>query len=191
MNSKRAMSIAAVGLAMALGTAACTTDSSTDSESPTPTASASATASQADNTIVEVAAEAGSFTTLVDAVTAAGLAETLSGGEYTVFAPTDAAFKPLVDDGTVTELLKDPQGQLTDILLYHVVEGEVTAEEIVKLDGQDIKTLQGGTLKVKVTPEGKVTLIDGAGQTITVDKADVEASNGVIHVVDGVLLPSS
>jgi uncharacterized surface protein with fasciclin (FAS1) repeats len=189
MNSKRSVTFAAVGLALALGTAACTTDTSTDAESPTPTASASATAA-ADNTIVEVAAQAGTFTTLVDAVTAAGLADTLSGGEYTVFAPTDEAFKPLVDDGTVTELLKNPEGQLTDILLYHVVEGEITAEEIVKLDGQDVKTLQGGTLKVMVTDDGKVTLVDGAGQTITVVTADVEASNGVIHVVDGVLLPS-
>jgi uncharacterized surface protein with fasciclin (FAS1) repeats len=187
MNSKRAISFAAIGLALALGTAACTTDSD-DSESPSPTASA--TASTADNTIVEVAAEAGTFTVLVDAVTAAGLADTLSGGEYTVFAPTDEAFQPLVDDGTVDTLLENPEGDLTDILLYHVVEGELTAEDIVELDGQDIKTVEGGTLKVKVTDDGKVTLVDGAGQTTTVVTADVEASNGVIHAVDGVLLPS-
>lgn len=188
MKSKRAISFAAVGLALALGTAACTTDSSDESESASPTASA--TASTADNTIVEVATEAGTFTTLVSAVTAAGLADTLSGGEYTVFAPTDEAFQPLVDDGTVDTLLEDPEGQLNDILLYHVVEGELTAEDIVELDGQDIKTVEGGTLKVKVTDDGKVTLVDGAGQTTTVVTADVEASNGVIHVVDGVLLPS-
>ena len=91
----------------------------------------------------------------------------------------------------VETLLKDPQGQLTDILLYHLVEGEVTAEDIVKLDGQDVKTVQGGTSKVKVSDYGKVTLTDATGRKVSVVTADVDASNGVIHVIDGVLMPSS
>lgn len=188
MRNAKVISAAALGLALTFGTVACSTDSSSDSESPSPMASATESAST--NTIVDVAAGAGDFTTLVDAVVAANLAETLSSGEFTVFAPSDDAFKPLVDDGTVETLLKDPSGQLTDILKYHVVEGTVKAADVAKLDGQEVTTVQGGKLKVSVSEAGEVTLTDGAGNTIKVVKTDIEADNGVIHVIDGVLLPS-
>ncbi|MCH9815199.1 MAG: fasciclin domain-containing protein [Actinomycetia bacterium] len=186
MKQSKAMGFAALGLALALGTAACSSSDDSDaSASPSATESVAAVT----DTIPEVAAAAGDFTTLVDAVVAAGLDETLSTGEYTVFAPTDKAFQPLVDDGTVTALLEDPEGQLTQILLYHVVEGTVTSADLE--DGQTVTTVQGEDLKVKVSDDGKVTLTDASGNTVNVVTADVEASNGVIHAIDGVLIPTS
>jgi len=176
----------------ALGLAACSSDSDTSAEDSMATASEMpAPEASVTNTIPEVAAAAGDFTVLVDAVTAAGLAETLSTGEYTVFAPTDEAFQPLVDNGTVEELLKDPEGQLTQILTYHVVEGKVTAEDVVQLDGQKVTTVNGDKLKVMVTDSGEVMLKDSSGGTVTVVQTDVEADNGVIHGIDGVLIPKS
>ena len=192
MKTKAKLLSTAVGVVvLGLGTVACTSDSSSSSsESASPSASSpAATQSQDTQTIPAVAAEAGDFTTLVDALTAADLVETLSSGEYTVFAPTDAAFEPLVKDGTVEELLKDPSGQLTDILLYHVVEGKVTAADVAGMDGQSVKTVQGEDLKVKVSSGGEVTLTDASGNTVKVTKVDIEADNGVIHVIDGVLMP--
>ncbi len=192
MRNKRLMGVAGLAMVAALGLAACSTDSDTSAEDSMATASEMpAPEATGTNTIPEVAAAAGDFTVLVDAVTAAGLAETLSTGEYTVFAPTDEAFQPLVDDGTVTELLKDPEGQLTQILTYHVVEGKVTAEDVVKLDGQKVTTVNGDTLKVMVSDSGEVMLKDSSGGTVTVVQTDVEADNGVIHVIDGVLIPKS
>lgn len=133
--------------------------------------------------IVDTAVAAGKFTTLVAAVKAAGLVETLKGkGPFTVFAPTDDAFKAL-PAGTVETLLKDPKGDLTKILLYHVVEGKVMAADVAKLDGQKVKTVGGGELAVKVD-SGKVMI--NSSNVIT---ADIETSNGVIHVIDAVLLP--
>ena len=138
--------------------------------------------------IVETAVAAGDFTTLVTAVEAADLAGTLSGeGPYTVFAPTDAAFEKL-PAGTVDTLLKDPKGDLTQILTYHVVPGKVMAADVVKLDGQKVATVQGGELTVNVDGD-KVSLTDVAGNTVNVTATDVEASNGVIHVIDSVLMP--
>ena len=138
--------------------------------------------------IVETATEAGSFTTLLTAVKAAGLEETLQGeGPFTVFAPTDAAFAKL-PAGTVETLLKDPKGDLTQILTYHVVPGKVLAADVVKLDGQKVTTVQGGDLTVGVDGD-KVSLTDAAGNTVNVTATDIEASNGVIHVIDGVLMP--
>jgi uncharacterized surface protein with fasciclin (FAS1) repeats len=188
MKHSKAMGFAALGLSLALGTAAC---SSSDSADTSVSPSASASVAAVTNTIPEVAAAAGDFTTLVDALTAAGLVDTLSTGDYTVFAPTDEAFKPLVADGTVSTLLEDPEGQLTQILLYHVVQGTVTADQIVTMNGQDITTLQGEKLKVKVIDDGKVQLKDASGKSVTVVTADVDASNGVIHAIDGVLIPTS
>ena len=132
--------------------------------------------------IVQTAVSAGSFKTLVAAVQAAGLVETLSGkGPFTVFAPTDEAFAKL-PKGTLDELLKpENKAKLTAILTYHVVAGNVMAADVVKV--KSAKTVQGQDLAVKVS-DGKV-MIDGA----QVIKADVVASNGVIHVVDTVLLP--
>lgn len=131
--------------------------------------------------IVDIAVANGSFKTLVAAVAAAGLVETLkSAGPFTVFAPTDSAFAKL-PAGTVEALLKD-KAKLTAILTYHVVPGTVLAADVVKLTAA--ATVQGGTVKI-ATRDGKV-LINGA----EVLAADVKASNGVIHVIDSVLLPS-
>src|SRR6187551_98191 len=125
--------------------------------------------------IVETAVGAGSFKTLVAALKAAGLVETLKGaGPFTVFAPTDEAFAKL-PAGTVETLLKpENKAKLVALLKYHVVAGKVTAADVVKLT--EAKTVEGSTVDIKVQ-EGKV-MIDNA----TVVKADVMASNGVIHV---------
>lgn len=136
------------------------------------------------NSIVDIAVEDGRFTTLVAAVQAAGLVETLSGeGQFTVFAPTDEAFAAL-PEGTVESLLEEPEGALQDILLYHVVDGAVPAETVVTLESAT--TLQGEDVAIEVM-DGEVILNDNAKVIIT----DIEASNGIIHVIDGVLLPPS
>ena len=133
------------------------------------------------STIVETAASAGDFTTLLAAVEAAGLTETLQdGGPFTVFAPTDAAFAAL-PDGTVDALLADIPA-LTDILLYHVVSGELPASAVV--EESLVGTLQGSD--VKVTLDADVFINEA-----TVLAADVFATNGVIHVIDKVLIPES
>ena len=131
--------------------------------------------------IVDVAASAGSFNTLVTAVKAAGLVETLKGdGPFTVFAPTDEAFAKIPKD-QLEALLADKE-QLTAVLTYHVVPGRVTAADVVKLDSA--KTVQGQS--VTIASEGGVT-VDGAN----VVQTDIEASNGVIHVIDTVILPEA
>ena len=132
--------------------------------------------------IVDTAVSAGSFTTLAAALQAAGLVETLKGeGPFTVFAPTDEAFAKL-PEGTVENLLK-PENveQLRAVLTYHVVAGKVKAKDVVKMN--DATTVQGG--KLAIVTEGDKVMINGA----TVTAADVWASNGVIHVIDTVLLP--
>ncbi|WP_431357112.1 fasciclin domain-containing protein [Marinomonas primoryensis] len=132
--------------------------------------------------IVDVAVENGSFTTLVAAVKAAGLVDTLkSEGPFTVFAPTDDAFAKL-PKGTVEMLLKpENKDQLVAVLTYHVVSGSVMAADVVKIDSA--KTVQGQSVMVSVV-DGNV-MIDNAMVIIP----DVKASNGVIHVIDTVLLP--
>jgi uncharacterized surface protein with fasciclin (FAS1) repeats len=133
-----------------------------------------------DMDIVDIAVEDGRFTTLVAAVTAADLVDTLKGeGPFTVFAPTDDAFAKL-PEGTVEALLNDIPA-LTDILLYHVVPGKVMAADVVNLSSAD--TALGKPLAIKVE-DGNV-MINDAQVIIT----DIEASNGVIHVIDTVLLP--
>ncbi len=132
--------------------------------------------------IVDTAVGAGSFKTLVAAVKAAGLVETLKGdGPFTVFAPTDEAFAKL-PAGTVESLLKpENKEKLVAILTYHVVPGKVMAADVVKLT--EAKTVQGSSVKI-ATKDGKV-MIDGAN----VVKTDIGTSNGVIHVIDAVILP--
>jgi uncharacterized surface protein with fasciclin (FAS1) repeats len=134
--------------------------------------------------IVDTAVAAGSFKTLVAAVKAAGLVETLKGkGPFTVFAPTDEAFAKL-PKGTVENLLKpENKDQLVAVLTYHVVAGKVLAADVVKL--KSAKTVQGQSVEIKVT-DGKVT-IDAAN----VVKTDIGCSNGVIHVIDSVILPKA
>jgi len=132
--------------------------------------------------IVDTAVAAGDFTTLVAAVKAAGLVETLkSEGPFTVFAPTDAAFAKL-PEGTVETLLKpENKEKLVGILTYHVVPGKVMAADVVKLS--EAKTVQGKA--AKITVDGGTVKVDNA----TVVKTDIPCSNGVIHVIDAVILP--
>ncbi len=144
--------------------------------------------------IIDNAVNSKDHTTLVAAVKAAGLVETLKGpGPFTVFAPTNTAFAAL-PAGTVDTLLKpENKAMLTSILTYHVVPGKFDAAAISKMiaDGKgmaSIKTVSGGTLTAK-SAGGKVMLTDEKGGTATVTIADVYQSNGVIHVVDKVLLP--
>ena len=141
-----------------------------------------AVAGSAQKDIVDTAVAAGSFKTLATALQAAGLADTLKGkGPFTVFSPTDEAFSKL-PAGTVESLLKpENKEKLKAILLYHVVSGDVTAAQVVKLSSA--KTINGQDLKLTVN-DGTVMVNDA-----TVIKADVLASNGVIHVIDTVLLP--
>ena len=136
----------------------------------------------APGTIVEIASSAGTFKTLVAAVKAAGLADTLSSpGPYTVFAPTDAAFAKL-PAGTVDTLLKpENKEKLKAILLYHVVPGAAKSTSLT--NGETLKTAEGKSLTVTIA--GGVVKVNDA----TVTKADIIASNGVIHVIDTVLLP--
>ncbi|MDF2231395.1 fasciclin domain-containing protein [Albimonas sp. CAU 1670] len=146
-----------------------------------------ATAAWADNhaakkTIVEIAVENGNFTTLVAAVKEAGLVETLSGeGPFTVFAPTDAAFEAL-PEGALDQLLADPEA-LKEVLTYHVIPAKVMSTDLS--DGMTATTVSGDD--VTITIDGDAVMVDGA----TVSTADIEASNGVIHVIDAVILPAS
>jgi uncharacterized surface protein with fasciclin (FAS1) repeats len=122
-------------------------------------------------------------------VQAAGLEETLRGdGPFTVFAPTDDAFAAL-PAGTLDALLADPTGDLASILTYHVVEGEVLAADVAGLDGQAVTTVNGATFTVNVGDDGSVSLTDAAGNEVGVVQTDIQTSNGVIHVLDGVILP--
>lgn len=132
--------------------------------------------------IVDTAVSAGSFTTLVKAVQAAGLVDTLkSAGPFTVFAPTDEAFAKL-PPGTLDSLLQDP-AKLKEVLTYHVVAGKVMAADVVKI--KSAKTVQGSMAKVSV--KGGKVMIDKAN----VVKTDIACDNGVIHVIDAVILPPS
>lgn len=151
----------------------------------TESSSAPSTAqSDAATDIVETATKAGSFTTLAKALDAAGLTETLKGaGPFTVFAPTDEAFAKL-PAGTLDELLKpENKDKLKAILTYHVVPGKVMASDVAKMDGKMAKTVQGGEIHVSTAGGVKV---DNASVT----QPDIAASNGVIHVIDTVLMPS-
>lgn len=138
------------------------------------------TKKSASKDIVTTAVDAGMFKTLATALTEAGLIETLKGkGPFTVFAPTDEAFAKL-PKGTLEGLLKDKEA-LKKILLYHVVSGNVMSTDVVKLT--EAKTVEGSKVKISVK-DGKVMINDAK-----VIKADIKASNGVIHVIDTVILP--
>ncbi|WP_343650823.1 fasciclin domain-containing protein [Stenotrophomonas sp.] len=148
----------------------------------------------ANKTIVENASTAKDLSTLVAAVKAAGLVETLSGkGPFTVFAPTNQAFEKL-PAGTVDTLLKpENKAKLTKVLTYHVVSGTYTAAQLTAAargngGSSTLKTVQGEPLTVKLQ-DGKVWVIDAKGGKASVATADVKQSNGVVHVVDTVLMP--
>ena len=142
----------------------------------------STTVRAADENIVDTAVAAGNFTTLVTALKAAGLIGTLEGpGPFTVFAPTDAAFAKL-PAGTLANLLKpENKAQLIQILTYHVVAGKMTSGQLTKLKAA--KTVNGQMIPVKLS--GRTVSVDGAD----VATADITASNGLIHVIDAVMLP--
>ncbi|MEF2550721.1 fasciclin domain-containing protein [Aurantimonas sp. A2-1-M11] len=149
----------------------------------------------ADKTIVENASAASNLTTLVAAVQAAGLAETLSGeGPFTVFAPTNEAFEKL-PEGTVEDLLKpENKEQLAKILTYHVVPAKASSEEAMKMiedDGGEhpAPTVAGENITLSMDGDN-IIVTDAAGNKATVVQADVMQSNGVVHVIDTVLMPS-
>lgn len=145
-------------------------------------------------TIVEVAIGNPDFSTLVTAVTAAELGETLSGaGPFTVFAPTNAAFDKVDPDTLSALLLPENKADLTALLTYHVVAGELKAADVVKAitDGggtATLTTVQGATLKATLDGDS-VILEDGTGAKSTVILTDVDASNGVVHAIDTVVMP--
>jgi uncharacterized surface protein with fasciclin (FAS1) repeats len=158
------------------------------------TADQMANAEAETGTVVEVAQGDETFSTLVSAVTAADLGTTLSGdGPFTVFAPTNDAFAK-IPEATLTELTTNDTETLGNILTYHVVAGNVDAATLLQAiegagaDGYSIETVNGGTLTATVV-DGNVVLTDAAGGTATVTATDVAASNGVIHVIDTVLMP--
>jgi uncharacterized surface protein with fasciclin (FAS1) repeats len=140
---------------------------------------------KADADIVQTAMNADNFNTLVTALQAADLVEALQGeGPFTVFAPTDAAFEGL-PDGTLEDLLKpENKAQLQSILQYHVVPGAVMAKDVVEMN--EAKTLQGAKLGIKATDDG--VRLKGKNAA-NVASTDIEATNGVIHVIDAVLMP--
>ena len=187
-------------LTIALVSAASLAVAACASETEEPTADDTVAADQMANdtadtgTIVEVAQGDEQFSTLVSAVTAAGLGETLSGtGPFTVFAPTNDAFAK-IPEATLTELTTNDTETLGQILQYHVVSGNVDAATLTQAindagdAGYSIDTVGGGTLTAKLV-DGNVVLTDAAGGTATVTATDVAASNGVVHVIDTVLMP--
>jgi len=132
--------------------------------------------------VVDTAAANEDFSTLVAAVQAAGLVDALKGeGPFTVFAPVNAAFEPLAADGTLDTLLADPSGDLTKILLYHVVPGKVMSSDLS--DGLQADTLEGSPVTFTISDSG--AMVNDAN----IVAADIEVSNGVIHVIDKVLVP--
>jgi len=161
-------------------------DKNTTSSSQTQTADSTQNPQKV--TIVSVASDTESLSTLVTAVKAAGLVETLQGeGPFTVFAPTNAAFDAL-PAGTLDSLLKpENKDQLASILKYHVISGKVVAGDLK--DGQTVTTVQGENLTVKLV-DGMAYLVDAKGNQVKIEKTDIDAGNGVVHIVSGVLLPS-
>lgn len=179
--------------AIALSLAACAGEANEDTATAADETAVAEEATAA-GTIVEVAQGDEGFSTLVAAVTAAGLGEVLSGeGPFTVFAPTNDAFAKL-PEGTVEKLTTEDTETLGTILKYHVVEGKVDAATLTEAiaaageAGYTVTTVGGGTFTAAVV-DGAVVLTDAAGNTATVTGTDVEASNGLIHVIDTVLMP--
>lgn len=178
---KKLFATTLAGVALAATLAACGGSSSSSSSTASTSSASSAAAAPAQSNIVQTAAAAGEFKTLVSLVKQAGLAGALSGpGPLTVFAPTDAAFAA-VPKATLNELAKNP-AKLKAVLLYHVVKGNVTAAQVTKLNSA--KTLEGGSVPIRVT-SGKVYVGDAQ-----VTKTNVMTSNGVIHVINRVLIPA-
>ena len=171
-----------VAASLMFGAVACSSDSDSASTDTTVKKETTTTKAMKSENIVVIASGDKDFSTLVGAVTTAGLAETLSGpGPFTVFAPNNAAFAKL-PDGTLASLTP---AQLSPILTYHVVPGLVLAKDV---KAGKVKTVNGAELTLNVEG-GKVTITDAKGGTVNVIKTDIVGSNGVIHVIDGVLMP--
>ena len=184
---KRYLAIATIVPALALGAAACGGD---DEGNESSRDGAATSQEQAPSTqqnaqdVVALAQDTPDLSTLVTAVSTAKLGDTLQGdGPFTVFAPTNAAFKELGDEQVQSLLEPENRDQLTKILTYHVVPGTLTAADLS--DGQKLETVAGETLTVKV--DGGTVMVDDA----SVVQPDVEASNGVVHVIDSVLTPQA
>jgi uncharacterized surface protein with fasciclin (FAS1) repeats len=180
---RKSLSSGVLVVGLVLSAAACSSDKAA---TPATTAAPATTAPDAAKPvdIVDTAVAAGSFKTLAAALTAAGLVDTLKGpGPFTVFAPTDEAFAKL-PKGTLEDLLKpENKAKLAAILTYHVVSGKVAAADVVKL--KMAKTVNGTDVTIAVT--GADVMLNG---TTKVTKTDIAASNGIIHVIDSVLLPA-
>jgi uncharacterized surface protein with fasciclin (FAS1) repeats len=172
-------------VSLALVLAGCSDDDESSNDGTM--ASGGTDNSSAELNLLETAEAAGDFSTLVAAVEAAGLTDTLNGdGPFTVFAPTDDAFAALPDGTVDTLLMPENQDQLIAVLTYHVVSGAVPAETVVTLDSAE--TVNGASVGISVEGDS-VALTDGQDGTANVVMTDIEASNGVIHVIDAVLLP--
>ena len=195
MKFTRTRTLTAVSAVALLGLAACNSEPATPETDAMEPAATDMTTPAADGTIVTVAQGNSDFSTLVSAVQAADLVETLNGpGPFTVFAPTNAAFDKIPAE-TRTSLMEPAQKEaLSGILTYHVVPGRVDAAALTQQIEQGggsatLTTVQGGTLTATVV-DGTVTLTDAAGNTSTVVMTDVAASNGVIHAIDTVVMPN-
>ena len=193
MSKKMLLVPLALLASFTLVAASCSSDDDAASDDTTTTSMAKddmdtttteAETATSDETVVDIAVANPDFSTLVDLVTQAGLAETLSGdGPFTVFAPTNDAFAK-VDPATVSALTADPKGVLADVLKLHVISGEVMAADAADAAGSCVETLGG---KVKIEKSGEDLTIGGAKIVDT----DIAASNGVIHVLDGVITAPS
>jgi uncharacterized surface protein with fasciclin (FAS1) repeats len=191
MRNRFLMTSAALVLGLSLIGAACSDDETTDETTTTEAMAEETTTTAAEEeategeTIVDIAVGNPDFSTLVTAVTEAGLAETLSGeGPFTVFAPTNAAFEAL-PAGTLDTLLADPTGDLTSILQLHVIAGEVDSAAAAAAVGTCVETL-GGPVLVDEDADGNLTF-GGA----VISDVDIEGSNGIIHVIDSVVVAES
>ena len=181
MRTRRILAAIGVSTFLVAGLAACSSDS--DSNADKKTSTTTAAAEKCDNTIVDVAAGNPDFSTLVTAVQKAGLVDTLNGeGPFTVFAPTNEAFAK-IPAADLEAILAD-KDKLTAILTYHVVSGKVLSTDLAA-GSQDVKTVQGEDATVVVSDAG----VTYAGANVTT--ADVDACNGVIHIIDSVVVPPS
>ena len=196
MKTSRYAAVAVASLASTLLIAACSNAEEAAAPADATMEAAAPAPAEAQGTIVAVAQGAGDFSTLVAAVQAAGLVDTLNGsGPFTVFAPTDAAFDKV--PAATREALLAPAGKadLTQILTYHVVAGRVDAATLtqqIQAGGGSaaLTTVEGGTLTARAGADGSVTLTDENGGVARVVQTDVAASNGVIHAIDTVVMPN-
>ena len=195
MKFTRTRVMTALSAVAILGLAACNSEPEAPATDAMEPAATDTMAPAADGTVVAVAQGNPDFSTLVSAVQAAELVDTLNGaGPFTVFAPTNAAFEKIPADTRNGLMQPDQKDALTGILTYHVVPGRVDAAALTRQIEQGggsatLTTVEGGTLTATVV-DGTVTLTDEAGNTSKVVMADVAASNGVIHAIDTVVMPN-